>query len=332
MSALSALICVLTAFIAVYWGGLLTHLCTAIGAIVLVTFALPFLHKLLPVPNLKRRYHAEWALVTGGSSGIGRSMVDRLAEQGLNVIIVALPGILLQNTAKDLETRYPNQRFEAIGVNFSPGVDYMAPIVSATRDKAVQIVVSNAGYIKTGFFDQISANQNIALIECNAVACVRIAHHFVSQMVSSRRRGCVIITSSMAAYMPTGLVSMYGATKAFLSSFGAALYAENSSRGVDICTAHPAAVSTRLGSDTRPLDASAFFNLFALDPDDLPDAMLRAVGRVPWVDIGAWAVILRLAFSIFNYNVVVALTGWLVPRFSGDFTRFNRQPPEYKSG
>ena len=197
---------------------------------------------------------------------IGRSMVDRLAEQGLNVIIVALPGILLQNTAKDLETRYPNQRFEAIGVNFSPGVDYMAPIVSATRDKAVQIVVSNAGYIKTGFFDQLSANQNIALIECNAVACVRIAHYFVSQMVSSRRRGCVIITSSMAAYMPTGLVSMYGATKAFLSSFGAALYAENSSRGVDICTAHPAAVSTRLGSDTRPLDASAFFNLFALDP------------------------------------------------------------------
>jgi short-subunit dehydrogenase len=48
----------------------------------------------------------------------------------------------------------------------------------------------------------------------------------VCRMISHQQKGCIVITSSAAALMPSPFVSLYGATKAFLSSFGASLAAE----------------------------------------------------------------------------------------------------------
>jgi short-subunit dehydrogenase len=45
--------------------------------------------------DLKKRYNANWVLVTGGSSGIGESLVHRLASQGINVVVVALQNKLM---------------------------------------------------------------------------------------------------------------------------------------------------------------------------------------------------------------------------------------------
>jgi NAD(P)-dependent dehydrogenase (short-subunit alcohol dehydrogenase family) len=44
--------------------------------------------------------------VTGGSSGIGKAMVEMLAEQGINVVIVAVPDAALEHTTKELQERY----------------------------------------------------------------------------------------------------------------------------------------------------------------------------------------------------------------------------------
>lgn len=41
-----------------------------------------------PVPDLKKKYNAKWALVTGGGSGIGKAIAFKLASQGLNVVVV----------------------------------------------------------------------------------------------------------------------------------------------------------------------------------------------------------------------------------------------------
>ncbi len=98
-----------------------------------------------PVPNLKKKYDATWALVTGAGSGIGKALSFKLASQGLNVVLVSLDDDYLKQTMKELKEHYPEQEFRSVGVTFSPGVPYLDKIKEATKDIDVNIVFNNAG-------------------------------------------------------------------------------------------------------------------------------------------------------------------------------------------
>jgi len=309
---------------------LLVYLFSVVGLLVLLTYFAPFLHLLLPVPDLKKKYSAEWALVTGGSTGIGKAIVDKLASQGLNVIIIGLPddnkSKFLAQTTEEMKKKYPKCQFESIGVRFAPGVDYMKPILERTEDKKVNIIFNNAGYIVAEFFNQVSVEAQVANVECNAVAPVKITHHFLSKLIDSNTKGCVVFTSSAAAYMPAAFSSMYGATKAFVSAFGAALQMENKSRGVDICVVHPSPVASNFYNGIKPLEALKFFNPFQVQPEELPDEIFRSIGRVGWRDIGGIAVGFRVLFAVININFAVLIGSVLAPLTMPDFKRYNKQP------
>ena len=123
----------------------------------LVAYLLPQLYMALrPVPDLKKRYNADWALVTGGGSGIGKALAFKLASQGLNVVVVSLDDDYLAGTMKELAAAYPKLQFRAVGVNFAPGVKYMDKIRAATKDIDIPIVFSNAGFIVTGTLQSMS--------------------------------------------------------------------------------------------------------------------------------------------------------------------------------
>jgi NADPH:quinone reductase-like Zn-dependent oxidoreductase len=120
-------------------------------ALWLVSYVLPQLYMTFrPVPDLKKKYNATWALVTGGGSGIGKALVFKLASQGFNVVVVSLDDDFLKATIKELEEQYPTLFFRAVGANFAPGVDYMKDIKEATEDIAVQVIFNNAGFLVTG--------------------------------------------------------------------------------------------------------------------------------------------------------------------------------------
>ena len=61
--------------------------------------------------DLKKKYKCDWALVTGAGSGIGKSLAETLALQGLNVVLVSLPMKDLEETYETLKSQFPNQEF-----------------------------------------------------------------------------------------------------------------------------------------------------------------------------------------------------------------------------
>lgn len=88
---------------------MLTAVFAALGALSLFTFLVPFLVLafLWKPQNLKDKYKCEWALVTGSSSGIGKVLTEKLCEQGLNVVMVALDDKLLEESHKEIVAKFP---------------------------------------------------------------------------------------------------------------------------------------------------------------------------------------------------------------------------------
>ena len=80
-----------------------------------LTASSPFRAHTILQNNLKKRYDAEWALVTGASSGIGRAIVEKLASQGVNVVMAALDDELLATSHKELSKQYPDLKFVKLG-------------------------------------------------------------------------------------------------------------------------------------------------------------------------------------------------------------------------
>mmetsp|Transcript_2389 Transcript_2389/g.8400 ORF Transcript_2389/g.8400 Transcript_2389/m.8400 type:complete len:311 (-) Transcript_2389:164-1096(-) len=275
----------------------------------------------LPPVDLKKKYGATWALVTGAGTGIGRSLATKLAQRGLNVVLVSLPDEHLEATTAALREAYPRQQFVSVGVNFARGVDYMTPIIEATNGIPIQAVFNNAGYIVTGFFEQEPLPKQLSNVECNAVAAVQITHHFVGKMTSQNLKGCVVFTSSVSGYIPNPFACMYGATKAFISQFAASLSVEVGPMGIDVLAVHPSPVASNFYDNAKKLDALEMAKKAAVSPDKLPDDILRCVGRTILGDLGGMAVGVRTGIAPVSYNLLSTVFTVAAP-YLPDYQRY----------
>lgn len=275
------------------------------------------------VPNLKTRYDAEWALVTGAGSGIGKALATKLATQGLNVVLVSLDDDLLKQTTKELQQAFPKQSFKAVGVNFAPGVDYMKPIVAATADLDVPIIFNNAGFMVVGFLEQAPIEKLRVNMECNATACLNVTHHFVQKLVRAKRRGCVVFTSSVAGFIPTPFAVMYASTKAFVTQFAASLHIENKPLGIDVCAVHPSPVASNFYQKLDyQIDLLAQAARGAVAPAAVTDDILRSIGVCATRDLGGLAWATRLGTWFLPYNAFAAAFAAAAPRLP-DWKRHN---------
>jgi short-subunit dehydrogenase len=82
------------------------------------------------------------------------------------------------------------------------------------------------------------------------------------------------------------------------------------SRGIDVCAVHPSPVASNFYDKAHKLDALAFFQKFAVTPDQLPKEMLRPIGRIVWYDIGFVAIAFRNLLKMFDYGFFATLISW----------------------
>ncbi|MEM9169838.1 MAG: SDR family NAD(P)-dependent oxidoreductase [Pseudomonadota bacterium] len=185
-----------------------------------------------------------WALITGGSSGIGAAFAAAYAARGANVILTGRDPARLQSTATDLERDFAVKTALVPADLAAPG----APQAIWERVRAagleVDILVNNAGYAVPGAFVDHPWSTHQAFIEVMVTSYVRLAHLAAPGMVA-RARGQIIQNASLAGLLPGAAGhTLYAPSKAFLITFAEGLFAELRGSGVAVCAVCPGLTRT----------------------------------------------------------------------------------------
>jgi len=98
---------------------------------------------LLGTQDLRKKYGAKWALVTGSSSGIGKELARRLLAQGLSVVLVARKEAVFDATAAELQSSFPGLSVLKVEADLSDGDGKWMPAVeAAVSGKDVQVCLT----------------------------------------------------------------------------------------------------------------------------------------------------------------------------------------------
>jgi uncharacterized protein len=180
------------------------------------------------------------ALVTGASSGIGAALARQLAAEGTALVVVARDRARLEAVAAELS----DEQRSGVTVEVLPadladtGSRAAVEARIADTDRAVDLVVNNAGFGTYGPLIDADIDIEEREIALNVTALVRLTHAAVRAMVP-RGRGAVMNISSMAALQATPGNATYGATKGFVAMFGEAVSSELAGTAVTVTTVLP---------------------------------------------------------------------------------------------
>ncbi|ATE66425.1 SDR family NAD(P)-dependent oxidoreductase [Rhizorhabdus dicambivorans] len=180
------------------------------------------------------------ALVTGASTGIGFELASVAAEQGYD-LLVAADEPLIEAAARDFRRHGVEVNAVQADLATIEGVD---TLLAAASGRAIEILCANAGRgLGRAFIDQDVAEWR-RVIDTNVTGTVYLLQKVLRDMVA-RGEGRILVTGSIAGYMPGSFNAVYNGTKAFIDNFTDAIRNEiRESKGVTITTLMPGPTET----------------------------------------------------------------------------------------
>jgi uncharacterized protein len=220
--------------------------------------------------DFSERY-GPWAVVAGASDGIGASVARLLGDRGVNVVLVARRGAVLEEVAATMQSE---TRTLVLDLSQPQAATELA---DATADLHVGMFVYNAGADPNAsqFLEKPVEVWNEMVVR-NCTTVVGTTHHF-AQLMRQRGQGGIVLVTSGAAWAGGSHLAVYGASKAFDLVLAESLWAELSPSGVDVLGMVLGATDTpafRKILNGRHLDGLA-------DPDDVARDMLDNVASGP---------------------------------------------------
>ncbi len=214
--------------------------------------------------------YGPWALVTGASSGIGRELALRLAESGLNLVLVARRADKLEALKKEVESDY-KVRAQVLVADLSEDKG-LETTIRETRGMDIGLLVAAAGFGTSGEFLKGQLDSEIQMLDVNCHAVLVLTHHF-ARLFAAQKRGGIILLSSMVGFQGVPFAAHYAATKAYVQSLGEALSLELKPHGVDVLAAAPGPVRSGFADHANMQMGKV------LTPEDVGIPILKALGR-----------------------------------------------------
>ncbi|KAL7058467.1 hypothetical protein AAHC03_017036 [Spirometra sp. Aus1] len=196
------------------------------------------------------RKAGDWAIVTGGTDGIGKAFAEELAADGLNIFLISRTKEKLDTVAKELEEKF-NVKTKTFVADFSMADFYDDLTTEISNLSSVACLVNNVGISQvcagpTATCEFISTQSIEKLLCCNAVSTACMSRITLAKMLSQPLTGaqpCIINMGSVSGLFPRPYKSLYAGAKAFVHNFAASLAEEVRGR-VRVLTLTPGFIST----------------------------------------------------------------------------------------
>lgn len=238
-----------------------------------------------PAVDLKKRYGGNsWALVSGGSSGIGKAFCSSLARDGFNVVMIARNAEKAAEVILELQRKHPLREFRVVNANLSDAMDkdngIIHKVLAETADINISIVVNNAGVAASRKRENLHDNDReelIDMIRVNAAAPALLLLALIPRLMNRVKDGsyshsCIINVTSFVGTIPTPFNEVYSGTKAFLDYLTQGLSMEY--KNIDFVSLRPLGVDTPMMSEAKAEGLKGY-----VTAEECADACLRDLSR-----------------------------------------------------
>jgi short-subunit dehydrogenase len=229
-----------------------------------------------------RHRYGPWAVIAGASEGIGAAFARALATRGLNLVLVARRAQPLVALASELEARH-KVSVQPLSLDLGEP-ESVAELLNVTSDREVGLLVWNAALSVMGPFLDQPLDAHLAELEINIRSPLRTIHALGSRMVA-RRRGGIILLSSLSGMQGTALIANYAATKAWNRVLAEGLWWELGKNGVDVLACVAGATDTPGYRSSAPAPGSDG-TVPVQSPDAVAAQALAALGKRPSIITG----------------------------------------------
>ena len=183
------------------------------------------------------------ALITGASSGIGRSIAEYLASMDFELILVGRDKKKLEELQNSLKV--PSQ---VIVADLSDTTK-VKEVYVMTKNDDIDILINNAGFGMFGNFYETDLNRELEMINTNVLAVHLLTKLFLRDM-KKKNSGYILNVASSAAFGPGPLMSTYYATKAYVNNLTEGINEElrRENSNVFVCSLCPGPVDTNFNN------------------------------------------------------------------------------------
>ncbi|MDW7656606.1 MAG: SDR family NAD(P)-dependent oxidoreductase [Bacillota bacterium] len=187
-----------------------------------------------------RDKYGPYALVVGGSDGLGYAFAEAIARRGLNLVIIARQENRLKAAANRLKETY---EIDVISIAADmANYDRVKDLIGSLK-VSIGLLVYNAAFAPIGLFENTS-EEHLALAAAVNVKAPLLLTKFLSVSMIEQKRGGIVLMSSLAGAQGSPNLAAYAATKSFNTILAEGLWKELKPHGIDVLACCAGAILT----------------------------------------------------------------------------------------
>lgn len=224
--------------------------------------------------QFKEKY-GRYALVAGGSDGLGFAFAEAIARRGLDLVLMARREDMLSAAAVRLQEAY---QIDVITIAADMAdIDIVKELIS-TLDVSIGLLIYNAAYAPIGLFENTSEDDLTLATDVNVKAPLLLTKLLSASMIRQKRGG-IVLMSSLAGGQGSPKLAAYAATKSFNAILAEGLWKELKPHGIDVLACCAGAILTpgyQQAEKSKPAPGT-------LKASEVAEQTLNALGKGPIV-------------------------------------------------